>query len=269
MNYEPELNFAIEFNLSRNGMIEEIRTEFDVLRICFTQLDELEAKYAPCIDRIMVMPLRKLLCEKNSVLLRVCPDFKMLPLHGPWIELDGKLKLIRPPLAFTKQDAWIPLSDWLETKVAYFNRDVKDLPIHIPEYLFELILNKLNKSEKTTFQDLFELREVELHGQKESSYFRKNEEDEAKNQTIYALLKKVNYYDLSIYNFIKHLSDKRGAHIDVGHGPVIELVNQKDNNGHNLILLFAIQLIWAVKNQIPELSDYWPEMDTTIMPIIK
>ena len=28
MNYEPELNFAIEFNLSRNGMIEEIRTEY-------------------------------------------------------------------------------------------------------------------------------------------------------------------------------------------------------------------------------------------------
>ena len=83
------------------------------------------------------------------------------------------------------------------------------------------------------------------------------------------MLKKANYYDLSIYNFIKHLSDKRGAHIDVGHGPVIELVNQKDNNGHNLILCFAIQLIWAVKNQIPELSDYWPEMNAAITPIIK
>lgn len=33
MNYDPELNFAIEFNLSRAGMVKEIRTEFDILRI--------------------------------------------------------------------------------------------------------------------------------------------------------------------------------------------------------------------------------------------
>ena len=74
---------------------------------------------------------------------------------------------------------------------------------------------------------------------------------------------------MSIYNFIKHLSDKRGAHIDIGHGPVIELVNQKDKNDQNLILYFAIHLIWAAKNQIPEISDYWPEMDAAIAPIIK
>ena len=269
MNYDPELNFAIEFNLSRAGMVKEIRTEFDILRICFTQLNELDSEYSPCIERIIIMPLRKLLCERNSVLLQICPDFKMLPLHGPWIELDGNLNMIRPPLAFTKASSWIPLSDWLTTKVAYFNRTTEDLPAHIPTYVFELILNKLNKSEKGILQNLFELREIEMHGQKTSSYFKKTEEDTVANQEIYDLLKKANYYDLSIYNFIKHLSDKRGAHIDVGHGPVIELVNQKDNNGHNLILCFAIQLIWAVKNQIPELSDYWPEMNAAITPIIK
>ena len=82
-----------------------------------------------------------------------------------------------------------------------------------------------------------------------------------KNQVIFDLLKKANYYDLSVYNFIKHLSDKRGAHIDIGHSPIISMVNQKDNNGFTLTMCFAVQLIWAVKNQVTELADYWPESD--------
>lgn len=269
MSFDPELNFSIEFNLSRAGMIKEIRTEFDILRICFTQLNELDKEYTPCLDRIIVMPLRKLLCEKNSVLLRVCPDFKMVPLHGSWVELEGKLNMIRPPLAFTQPDSWIPLTNWLDAKVAFFDRTVADLPVHIPKYVFEVILNKLNKTEKATLQGMFEIQKVVVCGKEEESYFRKDKDDAAKNQIIYDLLKKANYYDLSVYNFIKHLSDKRGAHIDVGHGPVIELVNRNDKNDQNLILYFAIQLIWAVKNQIPDLSDYWPEMDAIIATIVK
>lgn len=78
--YKAELNFVDEFNLIRNGMIKEIDTI-----------------YQPMLNRILVMPLRKLLYESNSVLLNVCPDFKMPPLAGFPITLEDSQVLVRPP----------------------------------------------------------------------------------------------------------------------------------------------------------------------------
>lgn len=268
MDNNQELNFCIEFNLSRNGMIEEIKTEFDVLRICFTEQNELVEKYQRCIQRIMVMPLRKLLCEKNSVLLKVCPDFKMPSLQGPWIELDSKLKMIRPPLILTSIETWVSIEEWLNANVAYFDKTASESPTIIAPYVFQVIQNKLSKTEKLELLGLYELKEI-LVGQDLEQCYVKKHNDETNNQKVYTLLKKANYYDLSVYNFIKHLSDKQGAHIDIGHGPVIELVNNKDNNGHNLILYFCIYMIWAAKKQVPELESYWPEMDEIIKEIIK
>lgn len=34
-SYEVKLNFIDEFNLSRNGMLNEIKTEFDIIRCVF------------------------------------------------------------------------------------------------------------------------------------------------------------------------------------------------------------------------------------------
>ena len=34
-SYEVKLNFIDEFNLSRNGMLNENKTEFDIIRLCF------------------------------------------------------------------------------------------------------------------------------------------------------------------------------------------------------------------------------------------
>ena len=81
-SYEVKLNFIDEFNLSRNGMLNEIKTEFDIIRLCFQEQGRLDKTYEPMLNRILVMPLRKLLCENNSVLLQVCPDFKMPHLKG-------------------------------------------------------------------------------------------------------------------------------------------------------------------------------------------
>lgn len=75
------------------------------------------------------------------------------------------------------------------------------------------------------------------------------------------MLKEIGYYDLSVYNFLKHLSDKRGAHIDVGHSPVVEMVNAPITEAVTPVLCLAIQVIWAVKYQVSELSNYWPGME--------
>ena len=72
-----ELNFIDEFELSRQGMIDEIKTEFDIIRFCVSNMTKYKISAREMFDRIMIMPLRKLLCEKNSVLLKVCPDFNM------------------------------------------------------------------------------------------------------------------------------------------------------------------------------------------------
>ena len=64
-NYRPELNFITQFNLSRNGMILELKEEFNILRLAFSQISMLGDEYREMLDRIMVMPLRKLLFENQ------------------------------------------------------------------------------------------------------------------------------------------------------------------------------------------------------------
>lgn len=73
------------------------------------------------------------------------------------------------------------------------------------------------------------------------------------------LMEKAGYNSLNLYNFIKHLSDKRGAHIDVGSSMLIPIFNRSGNGGYTLIECLALQMILAAEKQIPELNDYWPE----------
>ena len=55
--YKTELNFVDEFNLSRNGMIKEIEQEFNIIRLCLFESQELDEQYQSVLDRIIVMPL--------------------------------------------------------------------------------------------------------------------------------------------------------------------------------------------------------------------
>ena len=261
INMSPELSFVTELNLGRMGMIQEIETEFNIIQLCLTQLKELGKEYLPMFDRILVMPLRKLLCEKNSVLLHVAPDLKLPPLTGTQIELENKMKIIRPNLSIAPQDKWIPVDQWLEQKIAWFDKTASDLPDMIADFTFENILNKFRKADKATFESLFEMKEVMYQGSLTKIYTRIDASDATKNATIFSMLKNIGYYDLSVYNFIKHLSDKRGAHIDVGHSPVITLVNSPTAEIITPVLCIAVQMIWVAKHQIPELDSYWPKME--------
>ena len=65
--YKTELNFVDEFNLSRNGMIKEIKQEFNIIRLCLLESQELNEQYQSVLDRIIVMPLRKLLCASKCM----------------------------------------------------------------------------------------------------------------------------------------------------------------------------------------------------------
>ena len=52
-SYEVKLNFTDEFNLNRNGMIKEIKIEFDIIRLCFQELGDLGEQYDTMLDRIL------------------------------------------------------------------------------------------------------------------------------------------------------------------------------------------------------------------------
>ena len=267
--YRTELNFIDEFNLTRNGMIKEIKTEFDIIRLCLQEMQELDKRYLPMLDRILVMPLRKLLCENNSVLLSVCPDFKMPRLVGFPITVSDNQTMIRPPFKVEPMNQWILIEHWLKQNISWFDRDSNSIARMIPKYSYEYILKKLNgrsyRTLKPKFEALFDSKQVEYMGTVTEVYCPKNPTDQNTNQEIYDILDEIGYNKLSLYDFLKHMSDKRGAHIDVGHSLVVEMVNNADSSKLTPVHYLAIQMIYAAKKQIAELSNYWPEMPELII----
>ena len=263
MRYKPELNFITEFKLSRNGMLLELEKEFDIIRLALTQMNELGTDYKDMLDCIAVMPLRKVLFENQhtSLILELCSDFKMPVTSGKSFEVDDKLYFELAPYSFGKMENWISLDEWKNQKIAYFDKDVSDIPDVIPDTTFQLILNKLKtKQEKTEFQQLFSSVEIEYKGEQIIGRERVEPENTLANHKIFELMKKAGYYDLTVYDFIKHLSDKRGAHIDMEIAPLIKVVNGDKSQIFTPIVCFGLQLIYAAKMQIPELKNYWPEM---------
>ncbi len=267
MTYTPELNFLTEFTLNRNGMVIELKSEFDIIRLVLTQIKELGFEYQDMIERILVMPLRKLLFENQnrSLVLRLCPDFKMPVLEGIHFKGEDKLNIELAPYKFGDINSWIPLEQWSQQKIAYYDKTVSDLPDAIPSDTFQNILNKLKKGDKNTFQNFFNNTVITYKNERTDVYVRKDSTNLAVNTQIFNLMKLAGYYDLTIYDFIKHLADKRGAHIDIDIAPMVKVINGNKNGKITPIMAFSIQMIYAAKKQIPEMHDYWNELDELIV----
>lgn len=165
--YKVELNFVDEFNLSRNGMIKEIEVEFNIVKLCLQEMSQLDTPYLPMLDRIMVMPLRKLLCEDSSVLLNVCLDFKMPQLAGYPIVISDSQTMIRPPYKTGEMNQWILVKDWLEQNISWFSRDTNTIAEILPKYSYDDIMKKLSgrkhKSLKPIFQSMFCIKKVQYN----------------------------------------------------------------------------------------------------------
>ena len=50
-DYQPELNFITEYQLSRKGMVQELTTELNVLRFGLSNILEIGQDYSDVIDR--------------------------------------------------------------------------------------------------------------------------------------------------------------------------------------------------------------------------
>lgn len=258
---EPELNFTDEFTLSRNGIAKEIEADFDTIRLCL----DLRGRYPDkreVFNRIIAMPLRKLLCERtgDSALERLCPGFKMFPLDGHDSNLQNNLHVIRPPLGFQKESTWLPLEAWKKQIVAYFSRTENDFSGWLTSYAYNGIRNNLKGRDKTDFESYMQ-SEVALVGDEPcNGYGLKDNTPEGRART-YALMEKAGYNQLTIYDFIKHLADKKSAHIDQAVSILVSIVNKPGQGDFNLLECIGLQLIIAAKKQIPELNDYWPQAE--------
>ena len=258
---EPELNFTDEFTLSRNGIAKEIEADFDTIRLCL----DLRGRYPDkreVFNRIIAMPLRKLLCERtgDSALERLCPGFKMFPLDGHDSNLQNNLHVIRPPLGFQKESTWLPLEAWKKQIVAYFSRTENDFSGWLTSYAYNGIRNNLKGRDKTDFESYMQ-SEVALVGDETSNgYGLKDNTPEGRART-YARMEKAGYNQLTIYDFIKHLADKKSAHIDQAVSILVSIVNKPGQGDFNLLECIGLQLIIAAKKQIPELNDYWPQAE--------
>lgn len=258
--YETELNFLDQFELSRNGMVKEIKTEFDIVRYCLAEQNKSQEQYAPVFDRIIIMPIRKLLCEKNSVLIKICPNFLMPKLIGVESELSEGHKVILPPYKISSMQDWMPVKEWLEQSISSFNRTPETIGKMFPDFTYEYIKNKLDRKNRAKLDSFYQKEEVQFKGEKIIIYTKKDPDNSLINIEIFEMLDKIGYNSLNLYNFIKHMSDKRGAHIDVAHSILIETLNNRDGLGLTPVTYFAIQMIYAAKKQILELSDYWEDM---------
>ena len=262
--FSIELNFLDEMNLSRKGMIEEIKSEFDIVRLCLMEWKELDERYQGIIEKIVVMPIRKLLCDNNSVLKIVCPEFKMPPLVGFEGEIGNKQHIVRTPYIVSDMDKWIKVDDWLKERVSWFERNAEDHTKMLPAFTYEAILNRLGKKEFRkyieSFQNMFVKETISYMGSNEEVFVRVNPESLDDTNNIFKILKEIGYNDLSIYEFVKKISDQKGAHIDKRNSVMMQLVNYPDKFNLTPIFYFAIQMVYAAKKQIPELSNYWPEM---------
>ena len=269
-HYEPELNFLFEFGLSDNGIVSEIKRELDVIEVCVQCLTQFKPEYYDMLDYLAILPMRKLLCEKKSILLQICPDFKMPELHGKNCDLNeerfmSKLHVIGLELYTGPKEEWVSVSEWLKSKIAWFDKTADDVPFGFDEHVFPVIRNKvngLNTKENCVlaeFDSFFKDEEMILNdGSKQTIKKFCHSDEQVKRERLFQILKDVGYYDLSIYDFLKHVGDRRGAHVDRFISPIMKLVNHSVYPGISSIMIIAIQMLYAISKQVPGFENYLP-----------
>ncbi len=250
-----EVNWLTEDNYQVTT--RSIQKEFDFIRLCQGMMDPFGAEAGDILGRFIALSLRKLLCDDNSVLKAICPGFKMPPLSGDVFKCEGenndmKLVEIRTDIHIKPQNEWIPLSEWLDTKIAYIEKGIHDIPDAYEDRFFQLLKVKLDERDVET---LFEPKTIDNGSETRTIWVIKDSLDN--KEKLYYLLKARGYYDLSIRRMIKHIADKQGAHIDDKISLWISVANTSKAR-RSAISVFATHMIYAATKQIKDLEDYYP-----------
>ena len=113
-----EVNFLTIEEMVRTDKIRTIEAEFDFVQMCQSMIKPFGLEARKSLDRFLALSLRKLLCDENSLLKSVYPDFKMPPLVGSLFSCPGEqnemnLFILEPDVLIKPQKDWITLNDWL------------------------------------------------------------------------------------------------------------------------------------------------------------
>ena len=117
-----EVNFLTLESIQGNNIIQAIESEFDFIQLCQSMIKPFGSQARDYLDRFIALSLRKFLCDDNSLLRRTCPEFKMPPLEGTHFDCAGekndmRLHEIHPDIRIKPQNEWVPLDEWLNTKI--------------------------------------------------------------------------------------------------------------------------------------------------------
>lgn len=253
-----EVNFLTEEVMGRVAMITELQHEFDFICFCQALMNPYGIQARELLDKFIALSLRKLLVDKDSLLIKVCPDFKMPPLTGDTFDCPGenqdmKLKAIWTETHVKKQNEWIPVYEWLDQIIAKIEKTADDIPELVSDRFFQMILRATGQ--KTDIQRYYQPEEIEDNEKNETVWrLRAPEENRIK---VFMILKEYGYYDLSIHRMIKHIADKQAAHVDSGKSMWINMENTSKDMRQSALSVFATQMIYAATRQIRELKDYW------------
>ena len=249
-----EVNFLTEDDqLVGERLCRTIKAEFDLIRSWQSMANLFGYEARKVLDNYIALSLRKLLCDKESLILKICPSFKMPPLTGkefrcPGEEGEMQLVEINPDITIEPESKWIPLVVWLNEKIAWIEKDVTNIPDAYSNMFYSMLSRKMPTKK---FTDLFECK---YDGNDKIWCLRNPQSDK---QKIYEMLKDNGYYDLKIRTLIKHIADKYGAHLDDKKSVWIRMANQSSDMYTSAISAFATQMIYVATKQIEGLSDYF------------
>lgn len=251
-----EINFLTEEEMTRGEMISSIEAEFDFVQMCQKMIKPFGFDARKSLDRLLALSLRKLLCDENSLLKSVCPDFKMPPLSGEMFSFPGEqndMKLFErhPDILIKPQKDWIPLKDWLQEKIAWIDKHAYDIPDTIESRFFHMIEKRMGTD---SLKDYYVMGHVRIDG-KEAVIWRLKD-PYVNREKVFKLLKNKGYYDLTIRKMIKFIADKSAAHLDGKRSTWIDLANRGKNWEQSAISVFATHMIYAATKQIDELKNY-------------
>ena len=86
-----EVNFLTEDDqMFGDNLCRVIKTEFDLIRSWQGMATTFGYEARTVLDNYIALSLRKLLCDKESLILKICPNFKMPPLDGNEFRCPGE-----------------------------------------------------------------------------------------------------------------------------------------------------------------------------------
>ena len=209
MDYQ--LNFINYLKKSNRGLEKALEESYQIIYVCIPLIPKVKA-----LRKVIATQLRLLLVDrKNSLLYKIDNNITLPPLKNNykkslddlyWIDLDDM---------FDDKVDEIPLQQWLEQNVYYFDRDINNLPKIFDDIFFTQIIDKFENGDKEFIKNCFKEKEIDIPNQGITMHYllKENLSDKDKKKLL-ELLNSKGYNNLTIGNLIKLVADKEGAHLD-------------------------------------------------------